>query len=76
MELTKKDLGIVLSAIEDAISDRESFLDCHTKTVFDEKASTWKVVFMEEYGNIIKRTQKKLSEYRKLREKLLSKKGK
>lgn len=70
MTLSKADRAIMLSALEDAISDRESFLDCHKSEKIDRETGKLVIVEMPGYGAIIRRTRSLLNKYRKLQEKL------
>lgn len=68
--MSKKDRETMICALADAISDRESYLDCHMTSVLDKAKNKFVQQPMKGYGDIIRRTKSIIKRYRALADKL------
>jgi hypothetical protein len=60
MKLNKREMRLVLSALENAISDREGFIDAHYRHV----------KIMGGFNSLVLKTKRQIANYLKMRHKL------
>lgn len=67
MKLSMRDFQTLLAALEDAISDRESFLDAHVEPYTPHGKQP---VYMDGYEDVVRRTKSMLKRYFALRKRV------